>query len=164
MSFQLIKDVCRSIENLVKCGDKILPHCLEARNVNEINDAILYKMENLLDSLKVRPFYNKHIFINKCVWKPILNIKRCYFNRWTFSKLFSLTIFLPFRITFLVDVFLKKKQIIITFKYRVIFYKWHSWIYKYLKNLLCAYNIGLAYSISKFLSKLIENWGFLSRY
>ena len=39
---------------MVKCGDKILPHCLEARNVDEINDAILYKMENLLDTLKVR--------------------------------------------------------------------------------------------------------------
>jgi hypothetical protein len=46
-------DVCRSVNNLVKCGDKILTHCLRRRNVDDINDDILYNMKKFLDSYKV---------------------------------------------------------------------------------------------------------------
>ena len=49
----MMSEVCRSVDNLVKCGDKILSHCLEPDQVDEINEAILDKMEDQINRLQV---------------------------------------------------------------------------------------------------------------
>ena len=57
--FQLMSDVCHSLENLVKCGDKILTHCLQKRNVEDLNEAMLFNLKKVLDGLKVSNTHNK---------------------------------------------------------------------------------------------------------
>ena len=58
----MVADVCRSIDNLMKCGDKILTHCLKRRSVDDVNDAILFSMKRVFDKYQVRYiFYIKYI-------------------------------------------------------------------------------------------------------
>lgn len=48
----MMSDVCRCIDNLVKCGDKILSHCLKRRSVDDVNDAILFNMKKVFEKYK----------------------------------------------------------------------------------------------------------------
>jgi hypothetical protein len=48
----MMSDVCRCIDNLMKCGDKILSHCLKRRSVDDVNDAILFNMKKVFEKYK----------------------------------------------------------------------------------------------------------------
>lgn len=49
----MMSDICRGVEDLVGCGERILSQCLEDDLVARMSETILINMEILLDSLEV---------------------------------------------------------------------------------------------------------------
>jgi hypothetical protein len=49
----MMSDICRGVEDLVGCGERILSQCLEDDMIARMSERILINMELLLDSLAV---------------------------------------------------------------------------------------------------------------